>query len=940
MLFFEKHFNIKHVEMSFQRGAFSTIVTGLKTGTTYYIRSYATTNDSQTGYGNQSTFTTGGGPLSLIAYPSVASLGSATFQALLETGGDTVTIRGFCWDILPRPTNTLSTKIEESGSFTNGLFSLNATGFDTDTVYYVRAYATNSFGTRYSNEFVLTSGYYYFSTHTFTNAGAMTRTGPTYNMCIQEYANSAGNWIYNDQFFAMSNLGQQIWRVPASGNYVIDVYGAQGGASFAGIGGGLGARSRGTFYLSSGTWVQMAVGQQGGQGILTGIAGGGGGGGSFVWIDTVQPLVAAGGGGGTYSGTIGGPGQATSNGQSAPNGGGSGGSAGGAGGSANCGGAGGAGWVSGSASYSCSGNEQTPVGGQTRATGFLGGGMGFVNGAQGGFGGGGGCTYGGGGGGGYSGGGGGNNQGSGGGGGGSYNAGLNQTITAGVEVGQGQVVVQWAPGPVLSTLGASSIGQYQVFGGGEVLYVPGSLAGLRGVVWDTNTNPGIELTTKTFQTGTYSTGSYLLSMSSLMGGTPYYVRPFAYTNQSTLGYGPSVLFSTLNSPPHVSTLSATNISGGSSVITGQLVGTGGPDVTTRGIVWDLNSTPTIALSTQTAEVGTFGAGTFTASATSLLSNSTYYVRAYALNSLGLTYGNFLQVAGGLYPFTTFTFTNAGKQGAFGPILSECRSAYVAQSWTQNSSFFNMTTQGIQQWTVPRTGNYQFEVAGAAGGFTSSVSGTARPGYGYIIRGILSLIAGNVVNIVVGQRGVGTPSDSNSQGAGGGGSSCVFIGSTLHFIAAGGNGQSWNGHTVPDPDGRGTGQTVTITSQGRGYQGATFSVNGDGGANAASAILNGAIGGNPNNGFASTGTYTGSGNLFGGGFGGGGGTNPFEGGGGGGFIGGVTKPTNVYTTLYPEQGAVSFMSGSVSAQTNIGNNITGTVSNPSQLHGYVSVTFIP
>ena len=49
----------------------------------------------------------------------------------------------------------------------------------------------------------------------------------------------------------------------------------------------------------------------------------------------------------------------------------------------------------------------------------------------------------------------------------------------------------------------------------------------------------------------------------------------------------------------------------------------------------------------------------------------------------------------LYTFTTHTFTNAGVTGSAGPTLAQCKTAYSASSWTQNSSFFNMTVNGIQ-----------------------------------------------------------------------------------------------------------------------------------------------------------------------------------------------------------------------------------------------------
>jgi hypothetical protein len=314
-------------------------------------------------------------------------------------------------------------------------------------------------------------------------------------------------------------------------------------------------------------------------------------------------------------------------------------------------------------------------------------------------------------------------------------------------------------------------------------------------------------------------------------------------------------------------------------------------------------------------------------------------------SISQFYGKAKTSSSSLYALTTHTFTNADSYGANGPILSQCRTSYSSASWTQDTTnnYLNMTTRGIQQWKVPATGTYTIEMAGAAGGFICTNS-TARPGYGYKISANISLTQGSVLNIVVGQRGVGWPSGNGlvaswDQGAGGGGASCVFEGSTLYMIAAGGNGQSWDDHTVPDPDGQSTGASSAISSQGRGYKGATFNANGDGDGNAALSILNGAVGGYSSGGYASTGVYTTTthGLPFAGGFGGGGGTNPFEGGGGGGYKGGIPKAMNVYATTYPSQGATSYIAGTLTAASNLGTNTSGTLSDYTSLHGYVKIT---
>ena len=70
----------------------------------------------------------------------------------------------------------------------------------------------------------------------------------------------------------------------------------------------------------------------------------------------------------------------------------------------------------------------------------------------------------------------------------------------------------------------------------------------------------------------------------------------------------------------------------------------------------------------------------------------------------------------LYPFTTFTFTNAGATGRQGPTYAQLTSSYaVTASWVTSSQYFTASIRGIQEWTVPETATYRIQAAGAAGG---------------------------------------------------------------------------------------------------------------------------------------------------------------------------------------------------------------------------------
>jgi uncharacterized protein (TIGR02145 family) len=68
---------------------------------------------------------------------------------------------------------------------------------------------------------------------------------------------------------------------------------------------------------------------------------------------------------------------------------------------------------------------------------------------------------------------------------------------------------------------------------------------------------------------------------------------------------------------------------------GNVTSNGGATVTARGVCWSESPTPTVVNSKTTDGTGT---GNYTSSMTSLAAGTTYYVRAYATNSVGTGYG--------------------------------------------------------------------------------------------------------------------------------------------------------------------------------------------------------------------------------------------------------------------------------------------------------------
>jgi len=139
-------------------GIFTSSITGLTDGTTYYVKAYAT-NQSGTGYGDDRSFITTAIVLPLVTTSTVTNITMNSAQSggnVIDAGNGTVTARGVCWNTTGNPTlgNNLGYTTNGSGI---GVFISYLNGLSPGTFYYVAAYATNQEGTAYGNIETFTS---------------------------------------------------------------------------------------------------------------------------------------------------------------------------------------------------------------------------------------------------------------------------------------------------------------------------------------------------------------------------------------------------------------------------------------------------------------------------------------------------------------------------------------------------------------------------------------------------------------------------------------------------------------------------------------------------------------------------------------------------------------------------------------------------------------
>lgn len=187
--------------------------------------------------------------------------------------------------------------------------------------------------------------------------------------------------------------------------------------------------------------------------------------------------------------------------------------------------------------------------------------------------------------------------------------------------------------PTIYTPDILSVTAISATSGGNITSDGGDPVTERGVCWSTDINPTIDDNKTSDGSGP---GSYTSEITNLQPVTTYYVRAYA-TNSTGTAYGNEISFSTMASAPVITTSEVTSIttftakSGGTVISDG-----GGGSVTERGLCWSVIQNPT------TDDINTkegTGLGPFTSNLIDLKANTTYYLRAYAINATGTGYGN-------------------------------------------------------------------------------------------------------------------------------------------------------------------------------------------------------------------------------------------------------------------------------------------------------------
>lgn len=190
--------------------------------------------------------------------------------------------------------------------------------------------------------------------------------------------------------------------------------------------------------------------------------------------------------------------------------------------------------------------------------------------------------------------------------------------------------------PEVVTTPVSMITVHSARAGGNIISNGNTAISSRGLCYDTTSSPNISGNIVINGSGN---GNFTSDLINLNPNTIYFVRAYATNNIGT-AYGNEISFMTsidsVSGLPILTTLTATSITTTTATSGGNITDDGGFPVIAKGICFNTSPNPTLANFIVSSGSGT---GMYFSDLTNLLPNTTYYVRAYAVNNTGTAYGN-------------------------------------------------------------------------------------------------------------------------------------------------------------------------------------------------------------------------------------------------------------------------------------------------------------
>lgn len=194
---------------------------------------------------------------------------------------------------------------------------------------------------------------------------------------------------------------------------------------------------------------------------------------------------------------------------------------------------------------------------------------------------------------------------------------------------------QGEPTPVVKTYDPTEVTHFSAKATGSVVSDGGQQVMERGICYSTAGCPTIESPHVTCGMGL---GRFECQLSDLAANTKYYIRSYAICTEGVY-YGNEKYFWTEVLPMAVQTIAVGDVTASRVRAEGRVIRDGGHEVIERGFCWGTEHLPTIEGYHVFAGYGT---GDFSHYFSGLERGVTHYVRAYAVNEVGVAYGDELE----------------------------------------------------------------------------------------------------------------------------------------------------------------------------------------------------------------------------------------------------------------------------------------------------------